>query len=85
MEQKSNVQYRAEKEYKNSREKFFLLLREIISNAIHAVLIRKTKEEDYIPKLNLNITFDDSHLTSSLTKYVFYNWLINNILYLCVT
>ena len=24
-------------------------------------------------------------LTSSLTKYVFYNWLINNILYLCVT
>ena len=25
------------------------------------------------------------HLTSSLTKYVFYNWLINNILYLCVT
>ena len=42
MEQKSNVQYRAEKEYKNSREKFFLLLREIISNAIHAVLIRKT-------------------------------------------
>ena len=31
MEQKSNVQYRAEKEYKNSREKFFLLLREIIN------------------------------------------------------
>ena len=26
-----------------------------------------------------------SRLTSSLTKYVFYNWLINNILYLCVT
>ena len=26
-----------------------------------------------------------SLLTSSLTKYVFYNWLINNILYLCVT
>ena len=25
------------------------------------------------------------HLTSSLKKYVFYNWLINNILYLCVT
>ena len=23
-------------------------------------------------------------LTSSLKKYVFYNWLINNILYLCV-
>lgn len=67
MEQKSNVQYRAEKEYKNSREKFFLLLREIISNAIHAVLIRKTKEEDYIPKLNLNITFDDSQCKIELS------------------
>ena len=45
MEQKSNVQYRAEKEYKNSREKFFLLLREVISNAIHAVIIRKLKDD----------------------------------------
>ena len=45
MEQKSNVQYRAEKEYKNSREKFSLLLREIISNSIHAVLIRQSKKE----------------------------------------
>lgn len=67
MEQKSSVQYRAEKEYKNSREKFFLLLREIISNAIHAVLIRKTKEEDYIPKLNLNIAFDDSQCKIELS------------------
>ena len=24
-------------------------------------------------------------LTSSLKKHVFYNWLINSILYLCVT
>ena len=48
MEQKSNVQYRAEKEYKNSREKFFLLLREIISNAVHAVLIRQSKEVDFM-------------------------------------
>jgi hypothetical protein len=32
MEQRSNVQNRAEKEYKNSREKFYLLLREIMSN-----------------------------------------------------
>lgn len=60
MEQKSNVQYRAEKEYKNSREKFFLLLREIISNAIHAVLIRKNKESDFRPKLNFDIEFDES-------------------------
>lgn len=60
MEQKSNVQYRAEKEYKNSREKFFLLLREIISNAIHAVLIRQSKEAGFMPELKLNITFDDN-------------------------
>lgn len=67
MEQKSNVQYRAEKEYKNSREKFFLLLREIISNAIHAVLIRKSKEGDYIPELNLSIAVDDSQCKIELT------------------
>lgn len=60
MEQKSNVQYRAEKEYKNSREKFFLLLREIISNAIHAVIIKQSKETNFIPELKLNIEFDDS-------------------------
>lgn len=60
MEQKSNVQYRAEKEYKNSREKFFLLLREIISNSIHAVLIRQNKETNFIPQLDLNITFDEN-------------------------
>lgn len=30
-------------------------------------------------------TYQHFALTSSLTKYVFYNWLINNILYLCVT
>ncbi|WP_294456830.1 ATP-binding protein [uncultured Bacteroides sp.] len=67
MEQKSNVQYRAEKEYKNSREKFFLLLREIISNAIHAVLIRKSKEDNYTPELNLDITFDESQYKIELT------------------
>lgn len=67
MEQKSNVQYRAEKEYKNSREKFFLLLREIISNAIHAVLIRKDKEAGFIPELNLAITFDDKECKIELT------------------
>ena len=27
----------------------------------------------------------DNHLTSSLKKHAFYNLLINNILYLCVT
>ena len=60
MEQKSNVQYRAEKEYKNSREKFSLLLREIISNSIHAVLIRKNKEQNFTPEVRLKILFDDN-------------------------
>ena len=61
MEQRSNVQYRAEKEYKSSREKFYLLLREIISNSIQAVLIRKDKEKksNYTPELTLDISFDD--------------------------
>ena len=68
MEQKSNVQYRAEKEYKNSREKFFLLLREIISNAIHAVLIRESKEKNYIPELNLNIEFNEAQCKIELME-----------------
>ena len=51
MEQKSNVQYRAEKEYKNSREKFFLLLREVLSNAIHAVIIKQSKDAKFIPEI----------------------------------
>ena len=66
MEQKSNVQYRAEKEYKNSREKFSLLLREIISNSIHAVLIRQSKETDFSPKVSLNIHFDDDSKTCQI-------------------
>ena len=57
MEQKSDVHNRAEKEYKNSREKFYLLLREIISNSIQAVLIRKNKEKEvqneYTPEISL--------------------------------
>ena len=67
MEQKSNVQYRAEKEYKNSKEKFYLLLREIISNSIHAVLIRKKKELDsgiaYSPEINLTMTIREKNCT----------------------
>lgn len=63
MEQRSNVQNRAEKEYKNSREKFYLLLREIMSNSIQAVLIRKEKEKNaiapYIPELTLCISYSD--------------------------
>lgn len=70
MEQKSNVQNRAEKEYKNSREKFHLLLREIISNSIQAVLIRKEKEKDahnpYIPEITLEISYSDKQCSIGL-------------------
>ena len=60
MEQKSNVQHRAEKEYKNSREKFFLLLREVISNSLHAVIIREKKESNLIPIIDLDITLREN-------------------------
>lgn len=70
MEQKSNVQNRAEKEYKNSREKFYLLLREILSNSIQAVLIRKDKEKrasrQYSPELSLDISLTDKRCTIEL-------------------
>lgn len=60
MEQTSDVLFRAKKEYRNSREKFFLLLREIISNSIHAVLIRQSKEKNFIPDITLRICYDDT-------------------------
>lgn len=66
MEQKSDVQYRAEKEYKNSREKFSLLLREVISNAIHAVVIRQNKEKNFTPKISLDIDFDEENEKCSI-------------------
>lgn len=71
MEQRSDVQFRAEKEYKNRKEKFFLLLREIISNSIHAVLIRKDKEISkgivYIPTLILDIFVNNDEKYCSIT------------------
>lgn len=65
MEQTSNVYNRAEKEYKNHREKFYLLLREILSNSIQAVLIRKEKEKSnhYIPSLTLDISVEEKKCT----------------------
>lgn len=70
MEQRSNVQNRAEKEYKNSREKFYLLLREIMSNSIQAVLIRKEKEKNaivpYIPELTLCVSYSDKRTSIEL-------------------
>ena len=70
MEQTTNVQNRAEKEYKGCREKFYFLLREIISNSFHSVLIRKDKEKakgsNYSPKLILNISFTDKNCVIEL-------------------
>ena len=60
MEQRSDVIFRAEKEYKNGREKFSVLLREIISNSIHAVLIREKRESGFTPKINLKIFIDEN-------------------------
>lgn len=67
MEQKSDVIFRAEKIYKNSREKFGYLIREIVSNSIHATIIRKYNERqiDYKPKVN--ISFDISEHSVSIT------------------
>lgn len=59
MEQKSNVLFRAEKEYKRRREGFACLLREIISNSLHAVLIRQSKECEFVPEIELNLAFND--------------------------
>ena len=71
MEQRSNVQFRAEKEYKNKREKFSLLLREIISNSIQAVLIRKSKEKAkgniYKPRLDLDIQMNADESQCKIT------------------
>jgi hypothetical protein len=61
MEQKSNVEYRAEKLYKNSREKFGFLLREVVSNSIHATFIldKKENQASYTPKVDVDIKVDD--------------------------
>lgn len=61
MKQQSNIQYRAEKEYKNCRGGINLLLREIISNSIHALIIRKDKEKDFKPDMSLDISYDEAH------------------------
>lgn len=37
------------------------MLREIISNSIHAVLIRQSKDSNFLPKVELNISFDKEH------------------------
>ena len=64
MEQRSDVEYRAEKLYKNSREKFGYLIREVVSNAIHAVMIRKklSPQEGYIPRVEFTVVTKDASL-----------------------
>ncbi|MBN2395181.1 MAG: ATP-binding protein [Candidatus Atribacteria bacterium] len=54
MEQLSNVENRAKKEY--SRKSFELLLREIISNALHSVLLSKEAKE---PKIDIIIKIEN--------------------------
>ena len=44
-----------------------------------------SKVRGWSGKPGLPYSYAEPFLTSSLIKYVFYNWLINNILYLCVT
>jgi hypothetical protein len=57
MDQRSDVEYRAEKLYKNSREKFGYLLREVVSNSIHAVIIRKNLRPIgyYVPRVEFSV------------------------------
>ncbi len=61
MEQMSDVKNRAEKLYKNSKEKFGLLIREIVSNSIHSTIIKANtkKNTDYIPSVNIDIQIED--------------------------
>ncbi len=62
MEQKSDVEYRAEKLHKSSREKFEYLIREVVSNAIHATIIRDKHESDpqYTPQVEVSIDLGEN-------------------------
>lgn len=64
MEQKSDVEYRAEKQYKGKREKFGYLLREVVSNAIHATIIREKNKIDtqYNPNVKVSINIEEKNI-----------------------
>ncbi|OGT14100.1 MAG: hypothetical protein A3F73_08795 [Gallionellales bacterium RIFCSPLOWO2_12_FULL_59_22] len=64
MEQKSDVVYRAEKLYKSAREKFGYLIREVVSNAIHATVIRSTQENGtlYKPVVTVSINQEEGNV-----------------------
>ncbi|MBS7808387.1 ATP-binding protein [Variovorax sp. PCZ-1] len=57
MEQRSDVEFRAEKLYKNSREKFGYLFREVVSNSIHAALIKTSLQtsKDFKPLVRFTV------------------------------
>lgn len=57
MEQVSDVTFRAEKMYKNTRGKFGYVLREVIANAIHSTVIRQKIENNnkYKPFIDISI------------------------------
>ena len=60
MHQRSDPRFRAEKLYKHSKGKFGFLLRETVSNAIHAALIRADSEnaETFKPTVHIRINHD---------------------------
>lgn len=59
MDQTSNVQNRADKVYKNSREKFWFLLREVISNSLHSIIIKQEYNKMFSPCLSLFVKLTD--------------------------
>ena len=65
MEQRSDVEFRAEKLYKNTRLKFGYLIREVVSNSIHAVLIKKSLRghSDFNPGVEFKVKRSESHIT----------------------
>ncbi|MFZ2959974.1 MAG: ATP-binding protein [Candidatus Ozemobacteraceae bacterium] len=69
MDQKSDAILRAEKLYKNSREKFGYLIRETVANAIHATLIRQRKDKDphYKPFVSIGIIFSEQKASLNIT------------------
>lgn len=62
MEQRSVVEFRAEKLYKGSREKFGYLIREVVSNSIQAVIIKKKLRtpRGYIPRVEFTVRYKDT-------------------------
>lgn len=68
MDQTSNVQNRADKLYKSSREKFWYLLREVVSNSIHALIIRQNNEsDDFKPEVKVDIAYTDTEVVIEVT------------------